>query len=248
MNKGWKIRQGLIIVFAICLYAPVDGQIFRGELIGGINFTQVEGDRVNGYKKVGLHAGMGVLWAFDFRKNSDIKPWGLSMEILYNQRGARQKNPNKNSDDTSFLSISKVDYIYKLTADYVSIPIMFSYTYKNRYGLGVGFSYNHLVRMKEIEYDKLQTYDTVGRIGKVDFNILVDVRVRLWQQLKLGFRFEYSIVPIRTRDYGKNVYFNAEIRKQYNNSLCLYLVYLFNEKRDNTKLERKRPEDKTYYY
>ncbi|MDR1792386.1 MAG: PorT family protein [Bacteroidales bacterium] len=248
-----------LIISCLCIFGmnTLSAQIFKGELIAGANLTQVDGDRVIGFKKVGVHAGAGVMWNFNFKRNSETKPFGLSMEILYNQRGAREKNADQYKKDTS-LSLYGVKFRYHLFTDYVSVPIMFSYTYLNRFSIGVGLSYSRLVRLKEIEVDVERTNytDTVPTIAKNGLEFLLDIRVRIWQQLKIGFRYEYSIPAIRERYFPQiNGYWatltgnqSDEKRQQRHNSLCLYLVYMFNEKKDNSKIERKKPEDRRYYY
>lgn len=73
-----------------------------------------------------------------------------------------------------------------------------------------------------------------------DFNICADLRVRLWEGIHAELRYQYSLAPIRTRLFYKDV--NETILKtddrrvqplqrQYNNSITLRVVYLFNEHR-----------------
>jgi hypothetical protein len=99
----------------------------------------------------------------------------------------------------------------------------------------------------ELEYDVPQIYDTVKRLNPNDITALVDVRFRIWQQLKFGFRFEYSMFSLRTRSFPRTIYTLAETRKQYNNSLTFYLVYMLNEKKVE-KTKKKEKIEKPYYY
>ncbi len=79
-----------------------------------------------------------------------------------------------------------------------------------------------------------------------DFSICADLRVRIWEGLHAELRYQYSLVPIRTRLFYKDT--NETILKtddsrvqplqrQYNNCLTLRVVYLFNEHRSKANKE-----------
>ena len=94
-----------------------------------------------------------------------------------------------------------------------------------------------------------QTYhDTIG-IGEVvsnsanyranDFNICADLRFRIWQGLHAEVRYQYSLRPIRTRMFYEDAGLTRpnQIRKQYNNTITLRVVYIFNEHRSKANKE-----------
>ncbi|MDR0603037.1 MAG: PorT family protein [Bacteroidales bacterium] len=222
-----------------------DAQVFKAEIIGGINLTQVNGDQEIGYKKVGAHTGIGVMFPFNFKRNQENKPWAVSMEILFNQRGARARNLNYNPQDT-VAKYSQGKFRYLLRLNYVSIPVIIHFTDKDKWTVGLGMAYNRMFSSKEWEYDVLQTHDSL-RLNPNDFTVLADVRVRIWQQLKFGFRFEYSMFSLRTRSFPYTTKNRAETRNQYNNSLTFYLVFMLNEKRVERTKKREKIE-KPYYY
>ena len=79
-----------------------------------------------------------------------------------------------------------------------------------------------------------------------DFNICADMRVRLWEGIHAELRYQYSLAPIRTRLFYKDA--NETILKtddskvqplqrQYNNSITLRVVYMFNERRSKANKE-----------
>jgi hypothetical protein len=72
-----------------------------------------------------------------------------------------------------------------------------------------------------------------------DFNICADLRVRLWEGLHAELRYQYSLSPIRTRMYYRDVNQSLDnrIRLQYNNCITLRLVYIFNEHRSKANKE-----------
>ena len=235
-----------IILFCIfsVIFILTNAQVFKGQLIGGVNLSQVDGDQQIGYRKVGAHAGVGVMFPFNFKKGEQTKPWSLSMEILLNQKGARKKNYYYQDTSTDFAN-GKFEYFLEL--NYVSVPFILHYTDKDKWTFGVGFAYNRAFSISEREYDIQQSYDSVKRLNPSDFTVMVDLRARIWQQLKFGFRFEYSMFSLRTRSFPATIYKRPETRKQYNNSLTFYLVYMLNEKRVD-KEKKKEKVEKPYYY
>lgn len=82
-----------------------------------------------------------------------------------------------------------------------------------------------------------------------DFNICADMRVRIWEGFHAELRYEYSLVPIRTRLFYKDA--NETILKtddsrvqplqrQYNNTITLRMVYMFNEHRSKANKEASK--------
>ena len=85
-----------------------------------------------------------------------------------------------------------------------------------------------------------------------DFNICVNVRARVWEGFHAELRYQYSLVPIRTRlfyDRMDESQLIDDIRvpalqRQYNNSYTLRVVYLFNEHRSKVNKEAVKSEKK----
>lgn len=75
-----------------------------------------------------------------------------------------------------------------------------------------------------------------------DFNICANLRVRLWEGLHAELRYQYSLSPIRTRMFYRdaNQSLDNRLRLQYNNSITLRLVYIFNEHRSKVNKESSK--------
>ena len=84
MKKYFLI--GLFIIIA-ALTNEAKAQIFLGEAFVGLNICQVDGDQMMGYFKKGINAGVGVIAPVWQKNNFSLE---LSMEVLYNQKGAKQ--------------------------------------------------------------------------------------------------------------------------------------------------------------
>jgi len=109
-----RIKTLIVILLIIIGISPkVSGQIIKGEALLGFNLTQVEGDEVHGFKKPGLNIGAGVL--IPFKKN-----WDISMEVIFNQKGARQKPQYTDSLSNGHVITGE----YKLRLNYVEVPLM----------------------------------------------------------------------------------------------------------------------------
>ena len=75
-----------------------------------------------------------------------------------------------------------------------------------------------------------------------DFNICADLRFRIWEGLHTELRYQYSLRPIRYRMFyeDSSLVLANQIRTQYNNSITLRVVYLFNEHRAKANKEASK--------
>ncbi len=196
----------------------VESQQIRGALSTGLNLSQVDGDEVYGYHKFGFNAGVAALIPL-----SENKKFYLSLENMFNQKGAFAKH-SIDDDTTAFY--------YKLILNYVEIPVLFHYEDRESITIGAGASYAYLTGLKEYE----RSVRTAVRLGdgtynRSDYNAIVDLRFRLYKNLKANIRYSYSVFKLRTRHFSKNNQ-NWE-RKQYNNMISLRIIWVFNEYNDN---------------
>lgn len=217
----------VVLVVVIASFGSVHGQIFKAQLIGGFNATQVDGDEVYGFHKAGGNFGLGVIFPINKKKH-----FLLSLETIYNQKGASEK---KSAIDTFSGA-----YKYRLFLDYVEAPVMIHYEDKGGWTFGLGFSWGRLVGVKEYENgSKVNATTTTSTVyAHSDWDLLADVRFRIYKQLKFNFRYAYSIVPIRERYYTRSSAFvKPHWRNQYNSMLTFRLIYVINEK----KTEERKP-------
>ena len=200
------------------------GQRIQGAAIVGLNLSQVDGDEVYGFKKPGLNTGLGAL--VPFKKN-----FLFNIEVLYNQKGAKEgKQYTSLVTDSTGKSTEKTGQ-YDLNLDYLEVPLLFLYNDRDRIIAGAGFSYGRLVNVKEYEHGEKVETTTLngGPYSRNDYNVLVDVRFKVYKKIKLNLRYAYSMSKIRTREFT-NLLGDSWERKQYNNLLSFRLIYMFNEK------------------
>lgn len=224
-----------MILLILALSPSLVAQRFKGAVMGGMNISQVDGDEVYGYKRVGGHFGVAAILP--------MKKWDITLETVFNQKGAYQKPQYEYwVMDSTLLTVDSALYTgeYNLRLNYVEVPLMVHYTDRERYTAGLGFSYGRLVSVSEVEHGgSIPPYSDTIAFNKNDFSVLVDLQIRIWKQLKFNVRFSYSIIPIRERTYHDILYeYNDPwTRKQYNNTLTFRLVYVFNEQEKQTVKE-----------
>jgi len=80
-----RMHKSKIIFFAFFLAIPfvTKSQGFEAALYVGANFSQVDGDQIGGYNKLGLNTGFAISRAVN-------KTWMWSFEILYSQKGSKK--------------------------------------------------------------------------------------------------------------------------------------------------------------
>jgi len=196
-------------------------QKVKGELIMGVNTTQIDGDEVFGFHKYGLNIGVGGILPFN-------KHWSISVETIFSQKGAYRK-------ESIELDTLPTPY-YNIRLNYLDVPVLIHYEDKGGFTFGAGFSWGRTVGIEEIEHgSKVETTTLAGPYKRDDVSILADIRFKIWKKLKFNFRYAYSVLPIRTRIYTNTAGHSWE-RTQYNNMLTFRLIYVFNEAPERSKI------------
>jgi hypothetical protein len=101
---------------------------FNGGYTLGVTAAQVRGDGIEGFNKLGLHAGAVV----EVRQYRDL---GFQLGIVYNQKGSRKVQNPKIDDYTN--------WGYKFT--YIDIPVTAVYDFKDGFTVGTGLQPGVLV-------------------------------------------------------------------------------------------------------
>lgn len=219
----------LLLIVILILAARVGfSQVFKGEVIGGFNLSQVDGDEVFGFTKPGFQAGVGVVTPL-------YKNWSVSLETIYNQKGSKLKPQFNDSLDGS----------YKLFLNYVEVPLMIQYTDKDVVSAGAGISWGRLVKVEEFRDGYRVDSVTLesGVFDRDDWMAFGDVRVRVYKNLILNLRYSYSIDKIATRTVIDSETGRPNERDFRNNLWTLRLVYMINEKRADKSAKPKAPLD-----
>ena len=248
----------LLLTVSVLGIQRAEAQRFVGFVSAGTNFSQIEGDDVHGFYKVGANAGPGLKLPVNRKQNLY-----LTIELLYAQKGSKKNCSPGYFDTTNYAPamFEDVDYTIpfnprvkcRIVLDYVQVPLLFHYEdLRTGFSFGAGLSWSRLVRAKEIYNGYTRTTSVrSGTYKTSDWSFLADVDIRLYKNLSLGIRWEYSMVPIREISVGFVMDHNPdnpnniqwEERKFRNHLVTARLTYYINEKfvknyRTNAKGER----------
>jgi hypothetical protein len=184
-----------------------------GGLVGGINFSQVDGDGYKGYAKMG-YTGGGVLFLPFGEMEMPIKDAtvALSMEVLFTQKGSKGRG--------ALTGLVSQD----INLQYGEVPIQINlYRGPRKSGFGAGFSIGYLASSEEtIDQGNGQIIKNGLPFKKFDLNFVLTGNLHLWNGFFLSPRFQYSMLSIR----DNNSQFGGR-DQQFNNVVAIRLMYLF---------------------
>ena len=185
---------------------------------------------------------------------SKKQKWQISIELLYSQKGSK-KRCSPGYFDTVYYAPSMFTDVdrsvpfdpkmkCKIELDYVQVPVLIHYedTYSGC-TFGLGFAWSRLVRAHEI-YNGFTRTTTVrsGTYKKNDWSVIADVNIRLYKNLNLNFRWEYSMVPIRIQQFElvrTDGSIESTTSKYHNHMISTRLIYYINEKfYENTRVNK----------
>ena len=210
-------------------------QVIRGMLIGGVNFTQVDGDEIYGFHRQGVNLGVGAMIPF-------TRNWSVTLETLFSQKGSYQAPFQYfEQKDTLGNVIAILTGEYDLRMNYVEVPVLIQYTDKDVVSAGVGVSYGRLVGITEKEHGNQVTTTTVsnGPYKTDNWEIIGDIKLPLYKSLRINLRYSYSLAKLRTRDFY-NIYGEyIKTRDQFHNLFSIRLIWMFNDKGKSLQEQRE---------
>ena len=179
-----------------------NAQNFGGGLIAGASTSQVAGDMLGGFNKIGLLAGAYT--------NLKIKEnLQLQLEIIYIEKGSRNPNLHKNT-------------IQEITLSYVEVPISINLQQKENLGIELGILPAFIMTSKMNDYSSETKIDP--SFEKYDFGVFVGINYHLSKKIILNSRISNSIIPIRPHVSEATDGWN---KGQYNTVLSFALHYNF---------------------
>lgn len=128
-----NVQWGVLAFCLIMLAANASAQRFEGGLVGGFNLSQVDGDKLAGFNKIGINAGGKVATILSER-------WQLSLELLYTQQGASR---TRTDDPASIYD--------KIRLNFVEAPVMINFK-EWKFHVSAGVSYARLINFEVIDF------------------------------------------------------------------------------------------------
>jgi outer membrane receptor protein involved in Fe transport len=194
--NGMNVRKPFLSLFALSLTGilvlllsdRLSGQRFAAAAIAGLNASQVDGDELAGFDKLGLTGGIKAVMLFD-------SPLRLNMEFLYSERGSQPDvfNPEYDPD-------------IRITLKYAELPFYVSYGdwwqadgkyYKVDFHGGI--SYARLISARTFDYyhsSDMSLDLLVPYFNDNDFSWFLGFDYRLNQHWGLTFRYTRGITPL----------------------------------------------------
>jgi hypothetical protein len=161
-------------------------QTFRGFVVAGSTFSQVDGDNLAGFHRLGFNGGLGVYYDLSDR-------WRSSLSFQYSQHGARATGRERALTTTLFEDIQ---------LDYVALPVDIHFMD----WLSADEYYYRLEFVAGLEYRRLINFSVLDINGS-DLTEVVDFRpnglagrLGVWYSLNLkwaaGFIWSQAILDL----------------------------------------------------
>ncbi|MBO6515511.1 MAG: outer membrane beta-barrel protein [Bacteroidia bacterium] len=174
----------LLVITVLINSTEAQAQFFKANVQLGANFSQIDGDHIGGYNKVGLNGGIGI-----FHEIDDFKSYGF--EIKYAQKGSRLVNDPD----------AAVQPIFIIKSSYVEFPITFRYTFPSydflnvETGLSVGVNVGGTIddgpRVTDANFNTIEVAYLLG--ATYLFNEHLGFRVRhAYSVNRIGLNFPNS--------------------------------------------------------
>lgn len=195
------MRVGFVLFICILLASGSYAQTFRAALIGGINLSQIDGDNMAGYDKLGWNVGAKA-HAFIAEK------WSVAFEILYSEKGARAS-----LIDRQFVPPTDI------RLRYAEVPVMINYHDPNGMIFAAGFSYNQLFRFVRV-VNGVNTSNQAPIPDDDDWMIVGGITYVIKEKVGINARMSYSLVRIATDPRS-----NLKKDQWLNNVVSLRLLY-----------------------
>lgn len=182
------LRWCAFLAIGLVTWSDVEAQRFSAGLVAGLNASQIDGDELAGFDKVGLTGGIKTIMEFE-------SVWRMNMELLYSERGSRPDIFNPDYDPDIEISLK-----------YIEIPVYVSlgdwWQEEGEYykvSAQAGLSYGRLLDAKttdyyhpsEVAYDKLVPY-----FSENDLSWMLGATFRMSKQWGVTARYSRGIIPL----------------------------------------------------
>ena len=184
----YRVVRNIIAVCVIVMFASIYtyGQRFSGTAIVGANVSQIDGDKLFGWDKLGINGGFRLGYGIADKTN-------LAIEFLFSQRGSAP-------------GISSGSDFQSIDLKYIEIPVLVEYNDwyledEDYYKVGVegGFSYGNLFSVNSSNSfvpDDLEGYK------KHDLSYTIGARYSFTKHIAGVFRYSQTLGTIYRNEDG----------------------------------------------
>ena len=182
---------------------------FKGGVRAGMTATQISGDELSKFHKLGAYAGIYV--NFPLHQNGK---WFIQTELNFMMKGS-----------TLFvhgIDDPNIGKRYTLTLFYTETPVIVKYKIYKGLELEAGPTFNFLFAYREIG-DEGSLKPVRPKFSVFELSILAGVNYLFKEHWGVSFRFTNSLLPVRK----PNWIYNKKYRLQFNTALALSVYYQF---------------------
>ena len=194
-------RLLLLLYFIFINYSF--GQNFKSGLTMGLNTSQVSGDNLSGFNKIGLRSGGFI----SIKTASFI----TQLELQYINKGSRE-----------LINQDTFSEGYKFQLKYAEMPISLKKKASNNILCEFGVSIGYLLDSSETINGH---EETSLNVNKLEYSFHVGFDYFISKNLAINTRVSNSLGPIRPHSSGQTYRWN---RGQYNTSISFVLYYHLN--------------------
>ena len=195
--------------FAYTQALSEDKSNFKGGIRVGMTATQISGDDLSGFNKLGAYAGAFV--SFPIHQNGK---WFIQTELNFIMKGSALFSRGVNDPN--------IGRRYSLTLFYTETPLVVKYKIYRGFEAELGPTFNFLFAYREMGDDGSLKPVRPG-FSVFELSILAGVNYLFKEHWGVSFRFTNSVLPVRKPTW----IVNQKFKLQYNTSLALSVYYQF---------------------
>ena len=196
-----------ILFFCGILTYNTNAQSFGGGIIVGASTSQVAGDLLGGFNKIGILAGSYT--------NLKVKEsLSFQFEITYIEKGSR----NPNMYESNHPNYEKIE----ITLSYIETPLTINLQQKENLGVELGIipAFNISATLNSADAKNISVPNP--QYKKYDLGVCAGINYHITDNIILNTRISNSIIPIRPHTSGAT---NGWNKGQYNTVLTFAIHY-----------------------
>ena len=197
-------RTILVILLFLSGIGVMKSQRFNGGISAGFIASQVDGDRLSGYNKIGITGGGFVNTWYN-------KQWGGQFEIRYAGKGAVDP---------------QISNIYQVM--FIELPVMGLYRYSSKIQAELGLYPAYLIQAQSKEQGANPVEDNKD-YHDFDIGGLAGIRYMFSEKMWVNLRFSYSLIPYYKSEEAFRCTPRFASGCYFNNVLQFSINYQFND-------------------
>jgi|TARA_B100001964_G_C14021163_1_gene503907 hypothetical protein len=197
----------IVLLCGILTTTNSHAQSFGGGLIAGMSTSQVAGDMLGGFNKIGLLAGAYT----SLKIKENLK---LQFEIVYIEKGSRNPNMHEHNHPNS----ERIE----INLSYIEMPLTVNLQQTENLGVELGIiSAFNISATWNRPYEK-NILAPNPQYKKYDLGVCAGINYHITDNIILNTRISNSIIPIRPHVSGATNNWN---KGQYNTVLSFAIHY-----------------------